>query len=121
MKYVDIFNVGHKIKPWWLENELNQESALWPAAAWHFLKMKNDYVNEIGSSIFFCAIERNAFGNWKNVIGKSRATKSEWEKLLISSYSIIFLRDPLERFLNTYIEKCIDSDLDELNCLPNDI
>ncbi len=94
----------------------------------------------IEPNVTMCLIEKVGSTSWREVfidLNKDYSPKSDLplrhnmtSRDLIdlpapreSSPSIVFLRDPLERFLSAYLDKCVDSHLrsNEKHCMPNEI
>lgn len=100
--------VNSTLLPWWLHTMMRD--TILPSTGlrgdWRFL-------TSIDPPLRVCAIEKVASKQWRDIIGRLRnATKVEEivspkeVPPLEGTPKIVFLRDPLERFLSAYLDKC---------------
>ena len=101
--------------PWWFETILRDGSQRFVHAGWHNLEIINPAVK-------FCSIEKVACSEWKRVasdLNEGYLRKKEGPPA--HAPRAVFLRDPLERFLSGFIDKCV-TELrrdGERHCEPN--
>jgi hypothetical protein len=107
--------------PWWFETMLrdaNEKNVLF--GQWHFVRIENPPMQ-------FCSIEKVACSEWRGIgcalnkkIGSTNCLPPTSGKPQEDAPRGVFLRDPLERFLSGFMDKCMKS-RDEKHCEPQSI
>lgn len=108
--------------PWWFLTMLRDAPIT--AGRWHHLSAHN--VTEDGRGLQMCAIEKIGTKHWRGVFCHLQDKKyvgnrvcREGRPIEKSAAKAVFLRDPLERFLSAYMDKCLDQlGVTERHCEP---
>eukprot|EP00566_Odontella_aurita_P019046 CAMPEP_0113525950 /NCGR_PEP_ID=MMETSP0015_2-20120614/468_1 /TAXON_ID=2838 /ORGANISM="Odontella" /LENGTH=316 /DNA_ID=CAMNT_0000424217 /DNA_START=228 /DNA_END=1178 /DNA_ORIENTATION=+ /assembly_acc=CAM_ASM_000160 len=109
--------------PWWFRTLVRDSSRRGHAlhGTWHELMSLEPLLR-------MCVIEKIGIKHWRQVFcelntGDSECppSKSNYPKQKISPPRAVFLRDPLERFLSGYLDKCESSHRAEGHCEPAEI
>ena len=118
--YSDIDN-AMPLPPWWFKTLLRDgtdyKTRTGLHGPWHYL-----FDNEIS----MCTIEKVSSTQWRKVFCKlnnSNKTKDvcrpdDNNDVVTKRKKFVFLRDPLERFLSAYIDKCINNIRNQSHCSP---
>lgn len=116
--------------PWWFRTMLRDASDRFLHAGWHNITF-------VDNAIELCSIEKNGSTEWRKVscevnkqykFGNARIICHPIDKYLPSKIDrVVFLRDPLTRFLSAFMNKCIGthggkpSRLVDPHCEPHSI
>ena len=96
--------------PWWLETQLSDMEHEGVQGFWH---------NQTFGHIEMCTIEKIGTSQWRAIFKRlnkpsaGNAASSDQPKA-----RFVFLRDPLERFLSGYLDKCESYHQKEKHCEP---
>lgn len=112
--------------PWWFQSMLRDTTFDHNVHAfWHDQSAPN--VLDDGSGIRMCAIEKIGIKQWKHVFCQLQNNETfvigncaPKQRVPDSVPKFVFLRDPLERFLSAFIDKCLRSTREnrESHCAP---
>jgi hypothetical protein len=101
-------NASKSGDPWWFQSMMRHMS-LYGLGGWQ----SAPNVSSTGDPIKLCAIEKIGTKQWKRLfcILQNRTPRGLTcrpnEEVSQDAYQFVFLRDPLERFLSAFIDKCI--------------
>ena len=111
--------------PWWFETMLrdahSKKSGLF--GQWHFVRIENPPMT-------FCSLEKVACTEWRAVgcnlnkkMGPKNCQPPTENKPSQDAPKAVFLRDPLERFLSAFMDKCVNAHNrnKEQHCEPKSI
>lgn len=111
--------------PWWVQTMMRDVPKQHVLSGWHKQSAAN--ATSTGDSVRMCAIEKVGIKHWKQLfcvlqnrterLGGYACLPNETVADEDSSPKIVFLRDPLERFLSAFINKCIVKGNEE-HCEP---
>lgn len=95
------------------------------SGGWHYQRASN--VTDNGQALEFCTIEKVGTKHWRKLFchlqNKTTVVRTQncWHQAVpTDAPRAVFLRDPLERFLSAYMDKCLDPlGITERHCEPN--
>mmetsp|Transcript_30953 Transcript_30953/g.40869 ORF Transcript_30953/g.40869 Transcript_30953/m.40869 type:complete len:386 (-) Transcript_30953:240-1397(-) len=114
--------------PWWFQTLLRDTSGRFG----HGLHGKWHNMSTLNPDLWVCSIEKVATSQWRAVFQRlnRRADEPETKNPIHYTHEsgyphkiaphIVFLRDPLERFMSAYIDKCVRGK-QQGHCEPNPI
>ena len=113
--------------PWWFQTLLRDIPTNGAYGFWHHFS-----TSSTSPPIRFCAIGKNGSTEWRKVFkalnapefGGEENSKFNTKQILDEDTpQTVFLRDPLERLLSAYLDKCVKDDVRKTqgHCEPNGI
>ena len=113
---------NHSSIPWWFRTIVRDSSDRRQGlhGPWHNIRLDDPLAT-------YCAVEKTGCTQWRKMScllngerwqGKPCQGKRPQEEGV--GKRIVFLRDPLERFLSAYLDKCVRK-LGEKHCQPNEV
>ena len=109
--------------PWWFQTMLRDAQRV-VSTPWHNNSAHN--VTNDGKGLHYCAIEKVGIKHWKRLFCGLQNQEFKYHTCVPddpvpdNAPHAIFLRDPLERFLSAYMDKCLELP-QERHCEPTSV
>jgi hypothetical protein len=121
-----VYRDENKTVPWWFQTML-RDAPNHVSGSWHNQSALNVTFNR--RDLEFCAIEKVGTKHWRKFFCRLRNEKQDEQRPFCAHVDVaedsskaVFLRDPLERYLSGYMDKCLDAKgITEGHCEPTTV